>query len=192
MDMHSATELLKQVVAILDEARVPAELRPTAFEHVWRELSQTAQPGEGPASGSSAIPPPADDGGDDYGRVAARLKLNPAVVGDVYEPGADGALQVVVPSAALNKTKTVAQRELALLLCAARQATIEEQATEGSVIRQLCEQYGKLDAPNFAQNMKEGEHWWIIGGTTQKKTYKLRTQGWEAAAQLVGRITDGS
>lgn len=179
MDTEGVKKLLRDVVKLLEEGNVPQDVRPVAFEQLWRSLS-----GAEPRAEPTAVGAPA---GEPIQKLARRLKTDAAPLVDLYEAEEDGVLRVVVPSNLLPEPKAVAQRELALLVCAGRQATVED-ATPAAAIKEACQQYGKLDSPNFAANMKAGEKWWIESGPAQKRTYKLRTTGWEAATALVVRL----
>jgi len=179
VDAEEAKNLLREVVDILDEVKVPEDVRSVAFEQLWRSLS-AAEPSAEPA-------PAGAPEGEPMQKLAQRLNMDAATLVDFYQLQEDGALRVVVPTNLLSPAKATATKELGLLVCAGRQATVED-STSALAIKEACNLYGKLDSPNFATTMKEGEKWWIVSGPARNRAYKLRTPGWDAAGALVARL----
>lgn len=187
MDSEKIVNLLKETTEILEKANLPAELRPAAFDHVWAALRGPATLAVSSSGGSEDVSVEGP-----MAKLAMRLKLeNPTLLTDVFQPDGANSLEVVVPTNVLENGMAKGQRQVALLVCAARQATGEE-VTEAKVIRDVCNKYGKLDSANFSQNMKADESLWIIGGSTQKQTFKLRVKGWEATTSLLGELAGPS
>lgn len=96
-----------------------------------------------------------------------------------------------IPAAHLESAVAPATRQLALLVCAGRQCSVE-QTTSVKVIRQVCDEHGKLDPPNFIKVLRAADQYWIVGGRGQDRTLKLRNPGWEAAKEMVQRVTASS
>lgn len=180
MDTEQAKQLLSDVLRIIEDMEVPQDLRRAAFEQLWASLSRPPAAITETEQKQPIAPEPLK-------ALARRLDIDPVDLADLYAVTDDGTLDVQVPSSKLPDQKAAATKELALLVCAGRQA-IGEQATAGATIRDVCNQYGKLDAPNFAATMKDADHLWIIAGPARDKTYRLRNPGWEEAKKVVERL----
>ncbi len=188
MSVSKATNLMKEVIAILEKAKVPSDLRVTAFEHVWRAISPvTPAAGQVPgqaAAASSGLPVTTNGTSTDViAGLSQRLKVEPSVVAEVYDVDDQGIASVAVASPELPTGKKPAQEELALLIAAARHISGETTVLVEAV-RDACRRYNKFDGANFASNMKDGEKWWMLQGSGKKATFKLRQTGWEEAAKL--------
>jgi len=180
MKPEDAQRRLAEVLHILEQAALPADLRPVAFQCLWNSLSEV------PAETST--PEPATElATDRTASLAKRLGVDRGAVADIYGQDDEGTLVPKVPSASLNQAKLAATQELALLVCAGRQVG-GEASTSNKVIKQVCDEHGKLDKANFAKALKAGDNYWMTTGTGQSKMLKLRQPGWEAAAELVKRI----
>jgi hypothetical protein len=188
MDDGSAEDALRRTLKILEESEVPPSLLETAFGHVWVAITGQSQSGPtGAGSSGPAARTPADDGSP-AAAFARRLNVDPDIVTDMFALQEDGTFRVQIPSSKLPVQKPAATRELALLVCAGRQYAVDE-STPASVIRAVCEDYGKLDSGNFAFYMSKGDHFWsIVGSAKGNKNYKLRKTGWEEAGALVRRL----
>lgn len=182
MDREQAKQLLADVLALIEDMQVPQDLRPAAFQQLWAGLSPPPVALKGPEPEHPAAPEP-------LLALAKRLDLEPVYLADLYAVTEDGTLDVQVPASSLPEQKTAATKELALLVCAGRQATCEE-TTAAATIREVCNRYSKLDPPNFAAALKEADHLLIIGGPARQRTYRLRQPGWEQAKEVVKRIAD--
>jgi hypothetical protein len=180
MDREEAKQLLSDVLKIIEDMEVPQDLRQPAFEQLWARLGRpVAAPTETGQEQPIASEP--------LKALAKRLDIDPVQLADLYATAEDGSLDVQVPSSKLPDQKAAATKELALLVCAGRQA-IGEHATAAATIRNACNQYGKLDGANFAATMKDADHLWMIAGQGREKTYKLRNPGWEEAKKVVERL----
>ena len=196
MDASEATNLMKEVIAILEEANVPSDLRVTAFEHVWMAISP-ATPAAGQVVGQAAparsgVPAPTNGKSTDLiAGLSQRLKVEAAVVAEVYHIDDQGIATVAVASPTLPAGKKRAQEELALLVAAASHVS-GETTVPVEAVREACRRYNKFDQANFASNMKGGEKWWMLQGSGKKATLKLRQTGWEEAAVLTRKYGGAS
>jgi hypothetical protein len=119
--------------------------------------------------------------------VASRLRLDRAVVADVFDDS-DGTIDVIVTPRKLDPTKARATKQLALLVVAARQAAELEEWTDVDEIRRLVEDYKKYDSANFASAIKEMHDDFRIKQVGRKITVKLGRPGWDRAAELVRKL----
>jgi len=180
VDREQAKQLLADVLAVIEEMQVPEDLRSAAFQQLWAGLSPPTVASRQPEAEQAGAPGP-------LLTLAKRLDIEPSPLTDLYAVTEDGMLAVQVPTTSLPDQKAAATKELALLVCAGRQAAGEE-ATAAATIREVCNQYGKLDAANFAATLREADRLLIISGATRQRTYRLRNPGWEEVKQLVRRL----
>jgi hypothetical protein len=120
-------------------------------------------------------------------RVANRLRLDRAVVADVFDDG-DGSIDVIVSPRKLDPAKARATKQLALLVVAARQAAELEEWTDVDEVRRLAEDYKKYDSANFASAIKEMQDDFRVKQVGRKITVKLGRPGWDRATELVRRL----
>ena len=193
MDKKQAKQLLAEVLGIIKEMDIPEDLRPTALQLLWAGLSPapTAVPSTSPEP--AAVPSTSPEEATSSKALQAlgtRLGVSDLDrLADLYATTEDGMLEVKVPTTKLPAEKAASTTKLVLLTCAGRQAT-GEPVTPSATLKAVCEQYGKLDSPNFAKTLKKADHLWIVGGSRLKKTYKLRNPGWEEAKELVKQLAD--
>lgn len=183
MNRNELKALIGEVLAVLEESGVPEELRPTAFERVWLEIRS------GTAAGPNGQPSASKEGSPDdpFAALATKVGVEPEQLADLYGIDDDGLPTVRVPANQLPSSKTAATVELALLVCAGRQASGEQETTT-KVIRELCDHYGKFDSGNFASTLTGADRYWQMTGKGQSRSLRLRMPGWEAATQSVGRL----
>lgn len=126
-------------------------------------------------------------GGGLLDRVADRLRLDRAVVADVFDDS-DGSIDVIVAPRKLDPAKARATKQLALLVVSARQAAELEEWTDVDEIRRLAEDYKKYDSANFASAIKEMQDDFRFKQVGRKITVKLGRPGWERASEMVRRL----
>jgi hypothetical protein len=120
-------------------------------------------------------------------RVATRLRVDKAVVADVFDDS-DGGIDVIVAPRKLDPAKARATKQLALLVVAARQAAELEEWTDVDEIRRLAEDYKKYDSANFASAIKEMQDDFRFKRVGRKISVKLGRPGWERAAEMIRRL----
>ena len=186
MNKEQAAVLLTEIVEVLEAAGTPKELWPVAFQHLWPEMIRTAGgQAEPPQEGARAV------GSTDqsaYQELARRVGLEPAQLLDLYAVEEDGTLIARPPARMLSQSKSHGTVELALLACAGREAG-GLQETPSAVIRDISSLYGKFDSNNFASTMLGGDAYWQISGKGQQRTYRLRMPGWDAAGDVIRRVS---
>jgi hypothetical protein len=184
MNQEEATRRVTDVLKVLDDARVPGDLRPIAFQMVWEAGSPpSAQPGIPEARSV----PRSSGTSTSIGNLAARVGIAEDRLEDIYGEEEDGTLAVRVPARQISQKKATATVELGLLACAGKQSN-GQSATAAKLIRDLCNSYGRLDGPNFAGTMRGADHYWQIIGRGADATFALRRPGWDAAADLMRRL----
>lgn len=165
-------------------------LRAIAFQEVLRASLASQRPlgtvpHVQPQSGAVA---PSDD---PTGRIASRLGLDVATVQRVFD-FAGGTPTLIIQAARLPASKAGATQQIALLRCAAQQAGIGEAETSADIIRQACDEFGRLDEPNFAATLKGLGSLLIAGGSARSRTYRLTRPGYDRVRSLVETFASGS
>jgi hypothetical protein len=177
-------ELLAETERHIDEARLAADLRPPAFAKVFdllaaqRSLTRGGEGAESDPNGPSGI-----------GRIAARLRLEPADVAEVYYEDGE-RLGIGIGATRLHSTDAGATKQIALLLAGGRQAgDYDEGWTPVAIIRAACRDYGRLDTNNFATTIASMTDAFTFRGKGQSREVRLTRPGWEAAARLVRELS---
>jgi len=195
MDYRDA---LIEVLADIEAAKVPDDLRETAFA-MGLDLKLglvKARPTLPAGATVMETQPPSADGqpkllasgtGGAAAALASRLGVSVEDIGEVFDfDGSDPDL--IVGTGKLSSGAAAATKEIAVLIAAARQATGEEW-TPFAEIRAVADQYGKLDSANFASTMKELEDYFSFRSPSpRKREVKLNRPGWERASALVATL----
>jgi hypothetical protein len=196
VDQQEIARVLKDALKAIDEAGVPAELRPAALDKavdllVGAATGQPAASQRGGATGKQDPPPPPDENdADPLTKIAGKLGLTRDVVEEVY--GLDeGELRIVVPQRKLGATKSAGAKQLALLWAAARQATTGAEWTESEEIREVAKDFGKFDSANFGGQIRSMDASLRFTGSGRSLKVKVNRKGWENAADLVTSLAGG-
>lgn len=188
-------KVLSEALRAIDEAKIPPELRSVAFEKAVDLISGNGRQ-HGTANGASQTSSQQREStvttsaGNAVDRIAARLKLDPEVVGEVFAE-LDGDLAIIVSPRKLIEGKSGGTKQLALLLAAGRQAAGLEEFTPTKLVRDVAEDFKKFDSPNFASTLGSMSNEFNFHGTGQSRSVKLSRGGWEDAANLVRRLGGG-
>ncbi len=182
--MLEPAELLKRAVAAVDEAAVPEDLREVAFSKAFELLSAG---GEAPTGTPAQPPPPASPPAGLIAKAAAALRVEVEHMQFVFRVE-DDQLVLDIPASRLPGARAARQRDITLILPAARQAAGESQ-TEWDVIRQACEDYAALDR-NLSTNTRELDEL-SFRGSNRKPAIVVRKPGLEAAASRITELATG-
>jgi len=150
--------------------------------------------GGAPSAGASltALPAPAE--GDLVGRIAAALKIDRDVADLIYDVK-DGELGYVLSARRLATDKSNATRQLAQVVAAGRQAAGLEEWTPASVVREVVNDYGKLDGANFASyiNKLDKDNACLLRDKGVNRQIKVTRSGIESIADVLTALvrTDG-
>jgi hypothetical protein len=180
----------------VDAADIPTELREIAFQEALKlhaagagAASPANETPKGQALAPSGPGPGATDG-TPLARIAAALGVEEDVVGEVFNPTVDG-IELIAPPGGLAGKSAAATKEIALLVAAGRQGAGLEEWTPLSEVREWCDQYRKLDSPNFSSTVKEMESLLRFRGSSRKREVRMSKPAWEEAAALVRRLGGG-
>lgn len=188
MDRTYVIDAIKSAEAVVDESGVSQDLRGRAFEETLRHMLNTTaiiakqaiqkQDAQTNTSVSVAL-----------GAIAKKLGVAEDYVHEVYTID-DGRLDLVIAPTKLDKAKSPATRQLALLVAAGRQAAgIDNEWTSSIVIRDVCSDFGRLDPANFAAALDGLSETASIRTKGKSKEIRINRRGYEEAGMLVKVLT---
>jgi hypothetical protein len=196
MSQARLVEALKNAVAVVDDAKVPNDLREAAFVRALDELlgriSPIARPSSEQVDRASEAPTSVavdDDGG--VGRIAKRLHIGTELAARIFDVDEDG-LHLLSPRSAFDTKRLTATQQVATLVVAGRQAAISDEGwTEAADVRAVADKKGVLDPANFAKaiNALDGQGM-RIRGNPRNREIKMNDHGFELAGQLAARLVN--
>jgi hypothetical protein len=193
-DTDQVVKVLKQALKAVNDSGVPAELRPAAFREAIRLLSSDFAP-SGQDNGPAARIEGAGGGGGGVGSLATlakKLGVSHDAIGEVYHVES-GEIKLIVASTKLHSDKRAATRQIAVLVAAGRQGAGGDAGwTDSKVIREACDELGKLDSPNFANTLNSMGDVFSFQGRGQSRKVKVIRPGFERATALVTELTSGA
>jgi hypothetical protein len=174
----------------MSDAEVPDALREIAFakgvDFLLGDMSMSS-PSAAAKERKPSTPTTTEVGGNGVAQIAARLGLDEGVIGRVFEVDGDN-IHLVVGTKALASSKKGAQREIAYLVTAGRQAIGLDEVTASATLREVCEQFGVLDG-NFAATVADISGQGLrVSGSGRNRTLKINKTGYETASEIVARI----
>lgn len=185
--VQSVESVIVEALRIVTTSNVPEDLRVTAFAKSVDLLSRgSGATPSGVANGTIESTAAATHGPIEA--IAHKMGVTADIAADVYE-ARDGDIVVVAPPRAFDKAKMAATKQLALAVAAGRQGAGLEESTGVDVIRRAAEDFGFLDANNFARSLSEMDQDFIISGTARSRTFKLRRPAWDKAKDLVAQLS---
>ncbi len=187
MAVTDMADMFKAMLAAMEEAGVPDDLRAVAFAKGLDLLAAGSHRPGGvpPATGEEPSAP--SEGG--MARIAAKLSVSVDAAREVFDLDGD-RLDLIVPPGRLDKTKARATREIGLLISAARQASsLDTDWTPTSTIRDACTEFGKYDSANFATSLNTLGNLCSFRGKGQQREVRVNRQGLEEAGVLVRRLS---
>lgn len=163
-------------------ADLPPGLQEAAFGEVLRHLLRdSAQPSE---AGVVHAGPVADDAAG-LARLSARVGVSEAGLADVFEISRE-YVSLHVASSRINSAKSRATREVALLVCAARQGSgVDDSWTAVGHVREALQQYNRYDTSNFATYLRGAGDAFNFRGKGTSLEMRLTKPGWEMVSTLI-------
>lgn len=187
---------LKEVVAALDAADVPADVREVAFGRAFDAIwgaSQSDRAGrprhegddrrneEGPVTPSVARPT-----ADKFSLIGKELEIEAELAERLFDEHGEDDLQFIGTLERFGTTKQAMVHGIAVLLCAARVAGGYDQdgRTQDRRIRTEVERHGLYDVTNYSKHTKQLRQLANVNGTGRSTTYKLKYEGRMRAREL--------
>jgi len=183
-DVHS---ILSGAADDVEKSGVPDDLRAAAFA-----AAIAIRTGRGPATSTASPEAPAIEGGDSVdwrSPVASALSVGADDVGEVFDL-VDGRMHLTVPPSRLPRHKAAAMKDVALLVCAARQAAEvdSDNWTPVGVIRDECRDLGVLDASNFAAEISQLAEVMSFRGSGRSRLLRINRRGYEQAGHRLREL----
>ncbi|MDQ6775854.1 MAG: hypothetical protein M3071_06475 [Actinomycetota bacterium] len=189
-------EVLKEVLAALDQANVPEDLREVAFAKAFDHAAGAASAAS-PTGPASAASPPATTGtgGDQaadragaFARIADKLAITTEQAAHVFDIDEDG-VHLTVPHSAFDSKKRTAMQQVMRIVAAARQAIDLEEFTATRFLRAACEDRGVLDSGNFSSALAGIDGDGIrVKGAGSSREIKLNAKGYAVAGEIVKQL----
>jgi hypothetical protein len=189
-------DALKRAVAAVEEAGVPEDLREEAFRAALASEGLQPAPAASGAVGKGDSSPvgegPPSDASEPLQKIAKKLKLDPALVGRIFEIDGD-TVHLLVSTSDLDSKASVSQQEITLLVIAARQAAgLDDELTHVKEVREIAKEFGVFDS-NFSGNITPLKGSRIrFTGSAATRQFKMNQPGFEAAAAIVKRLAEQS
>jgi hypothetical protein len=188
-------EILRTAHESVTAAAVPEALQNVAFEKAVDLAAARAglAPVAPPLSTPTPTlphdrPPTGDTPPKTLGRIAEKLGLSPATVGEVFHLDGE-TLSLGVGTGQLEASKAKGAEQIALLIAAGRQAgEWDAEWTATTEIHPIADLYGKFDSGNFASTIKKMDEVFSFSGNGTGRKVKVRRKGFEQAAALVKKL----
>jgi hypothetical protein len=176
--------ILAAAAADVEKAEVPDDLRSAAFTAAITLRTASAGTAAGAPAAGGRRETPARSAEDWQSAVATALGVDIADVGEAFDL-VEGHMRLTIPPSRLPRQKAAAMRDVALLVCTARQtAGLEEDGfTSVGVIRDECRDLGVLDANNFAAEIGKLDDVMSFRGTGRSRDLKVNRRGFEEAGR---------
>ncbi len=197
--MPTSTDELVTLVTKAQQAtnNLDSELRRVAFERVLDHLlsnsaaADAARPNRQASRDVAGVAKPDADGvlADTQQRIdaiARYFKISPEVVYHIFDTSEEDP-KLVLSTKQLAEAKAQATREITLLVGGALTALGLQTTT--SQIREVADDYGKLDSPNFMTTLTNLEEISVLGKPrSPNRIIRMKVAGVEAAQAVAGRI----
>jgi hypothetical protein len=190
---NHVVEKLEMAVAAVEAAKVPQDLREVAFKAALGAVGIVSIEKE-----RSPIPEPSSSRSGDAGQgsadhrgpvaaIASKLKRDFNTVEQVFDIDDEG-VHLLAGRGNLNEVQATAQQEVALLVLAGWQGAGKEEWTKISRVRDAANDLGVMDGA-FASRIEKMRGPVRMKGDARNRELKLNSPGFEAAADLIDRIT---
>lgn len=196
MNQDTVKEILAAALAAVNDANVPNELRPLAFEKAVDLLAGIPAPipPSPPVASRESGLGDGDGGGaatedERLATIARKTGVDVSKLPYVYDLDEDD-VTILLKRSALGAGDAAATRELALLYTAARQAASYDAQTSMGLVRAQVENMGVYDPKNFTTHLKNIDGV-TIKGSGKARELKVSQHGFEEAGKLITRLTGG-
>jgi hypothetical protein len=190
-DTESIRGILESAHKVVAELNLEAEYRPIAYSKAVDLLAADARIATTPPASATLAPQLSTSqallGSPDSAsnKLARALGVTAEVLELVYVISNDG-VDVVLSRSKLPKEKFPAVRALTILVSAGRQGLgLDDGWTGVDVIRDVCRDFGVLDANNFAAAVSAVGDAFVLKGKGAQRQIKVTRAGFEEAARLI-------
>ena len=187
-------DILAAAKKAVEEAGIPDDLKLTAFGKAIDLYSSSVTLLRTESQNTDIGSPQAPSGHESdeslMDRIAKHLKLDRTIIDEVYYEE-DGEVRLSVSKSKIESSKSAGTKQLAVLISAGRQASGLEEVTSFEVIRQVAEDYNRLDSTNFAKAVDAMGHIFSFRGQGKSRSVKLGRPGFEEASKYVIKVGGG-
>jgi hypothetical protein len=189
-DSTRLTNALQRALSAMSDAKVPDALREIAFakgvDFLLGDI-HTSGPSPSAKERKASPPTPTEVGVKGVVQIATHLGLDEGTIERVFEVDGDN-IHLVVGRKALASSKKGAQKEIAYLATAGRQAIGLDEVTNSAIVRDICDQFGVLDGSFAAALADISGRGLRVSGSGGNRTLKINKTGYETASEIVARI----
>lgn len=193
--MGNLTSALKNVISSIEEADVPEQYKQFAFQECLKaELKINMMnysniiPGQDKAVTRDALEE-SDNESNNWTRFSEKVGVQVKILQDYYSIDEDGSVRLTLSSKQLPSEKSKATQIIALLLAAANEMLVcENKETTYKQVRLVCENYDRLDSPNFSKSLGRFDRFIKIIGKGKTSSFTLKQTGWEKVAEILQSI----
>jgi hypothetical protein len=122
--------------------------------------------------------------------IAQKLQIDLSTVQEIFSFDEGRGLQPIVGAGKLGAEKKPAMRLLALLVAGGRQLGGLEDWTKLATVREVCEQYGKLDATNFSTVVNGLDNTFGYRGKGgANREMRINRSGWEELKTAIANLS---
>ena len=179
--------LLEQSAQIVAEAKIPDDLRESAFSKAVDLLA--AGRSYAPSSSSEITVEQEDPTALDWMTILEAATEKPRrELESVFFPNDDGSPLVGVNPSRLGASAAERARRTVLLLAGVRQIGRVEQSTKSAILREECKRLGVYDTANFSGTLNNLRDWFNLVGSGPSKSVRLKPGGRDAFRQLIGEL----
>lgn len=183
--------LLAAAAADVEAAGVPDDLREAAFAAAVEMRRGGIAPSPSPSAPAlrGPVAPLSIDPGSWQSAVASALSADPEDVGEAFDL-VDGRMHLTIPPSRLPKQKAAAMKDVALLVCSARQAAglDEDGFTDTAIVRDECRDLGVLDVANFASEIARLDDLMSFRGSGRSRHLRVNRRGLERAGERLKEL----
>lgn len=187
------TNILENALQLTQAANLPPHLEPIAFEKAIDSLTGREKPRldqlRTMTTPARATKLNLDSSASPVQAIAEKLTLDSATVEEIFSPDEENGIQLIVGAGKLGTEKKAAMRSLAILVAGGRQLGGIEEWTNVTAIREVCQQYGRLDAKNFSTTVLGLDDVFGFRGKGAAREVRINRTGWDELKVLIARLT---
>jgi hypothetical protein len=188
------TAILENALQITKEANLPPNLEAIGFEKTIDYLlgnhSGSDKQQRSRVTAPSGNESDADDSRSPLETIAQKLQVELSTVQEIFSFDADKGLQLIVGAGKLGPEKRAAMRLLAVLVVGGRQVGGLEEWTNLATVREVCDQFGRLDAKNFSTVMNGlDDIFGYRGKGGANRQMRINRSGWEELKTVMTNLS---
>ncbi|HKR61055.1 MAG TPA: hypothetical protein VJS64_15150 [Pyrinomonadaceae bacterium] len=123
-------------------------------------------------------------------RIAQKLEVDLTRVEEIFSFDKDKGLELIVGARKVGSEMRPAMRLLAVLVAGGRQLGGLEEWTKLATVREVCDQYGKLDATNFSRVMNDLDSvFGYRGKAGSNREMRMNRAGWEELKTVITTLS---